>query len=377
MSSMEVNKAVAAVLMAGIAFVGSGLVSDALVKPAPLKQTAIRIDLPDKAGAAAVAKQEPEQPINILLASADAGRGEAGVKALGCVACHNFNEGGKAGVGPNLYGVVGGPHGHMEGYAYSAALKGKEGPWTFEAMNAWLIKPSAYAPGTKMSYAGISDQKKRADVIAYLRSLSHDPLPLPAAPAKAAGAAPAAPQQVAAAAAPTQAGQPAGTAPGTPPQQVAANAPPAQLPVAGAEAPAAAAPPAPPADVLAAAVAENDSTKLLTYASADAGKAATAKLGCVACHNFQQGGRNGVGPNLYGVVGAEIGTHIPNYAYSAALKAKGGKWDYAEMDKWLLKPSAYAPGTKMSYAGIADPKVRADVISYLRSLSQEPLPLPN
>ena len=64
-------------------------------------------------------------------------------------------------------------------------------------------------------------------------------------------------------------------------------------------------------------------------------------------------------------------------AYSAALKAKGGKWDYAELDKWLLKPSAYAPGTKMSFAGIADPKVRADVISYLRSLSAEPLPLPN
>ena len=351
MSSMEVNKAVAAVLIAGIAFVGSGLVSEALVKPAPLKQTAIRIDLPDKAGAAVAAKQEPEQPVNVLLASADAGRGEAGVKALGCVACHSFNEGGKAGVGPNLYGVVGGPHAHMEGYAYSTALKGKEGPWTLEAMNAWLIKPSAYAPGTKMSYAGISDQKKRADVIAYLRSLSHDPVPLPAAPAKAADAAPAAAQQVAA-----QAGQPAGTAP--------------------AGAPAAAAPPPPPADVLAAAVAENDSTKLLAYASADAGKADIAKLGCVACHNFQQGGRNGVGPNLYGVVGAEQGNHAAGYAYSAALKAKGAKWDYAELDKWLLKPSAYAPGTKMSYAGVADPKVRADVISYLRSLSQEPLPLP-
>lgn len=372
MSSMEVNKAVAAVLIAGIAFVGSGLVSNALVKPAPLKQTAIRIDIPEKAGAAVAAKQEPDQPINILLASADAGRGEAGVKALGCVACHNFNEGGKAGVGPNLYGVVGGPHAHMEGYAYSTALKAKEGPWTLEAMNTWLIKPSAYAPGTKMSYAGISDQKKRADVIAYLRSLSHDPVPLPAAPAKAADAAPAAPQKVAA-----QAGQPAGTTPGTPPQQVAANVPPAQPATTEAGTPTAAAPPAPPADVLAAAVAENDSTKLLTYASADAGKAATAKLGCVACHNFQQGGRNGVGPNLYGVVGAEIGTHVSTYAYSAALKGKGGKWDYAELDKWLLKPSTYAPGTKMSYAGVADPKVRADVISYLRSLSEQPLPLPN
>ncbi len=345
MSSMEVNKAVAAVLMAGIAFMGSGLIADALVKPKPLQQTAIKIDLPEKGAAAvATAKQEPEQPIAVLLASADAGRGEAGVKSQGCVACHSFNEGGKAGVGPNLYGVMGGPHGHMEGYAYSAALKGKAGNWSFDEMNAWLIKPSAYAPGTKMSYAGLSDGKKRADIIAYLRSLSHDPLPLPAAPAQSASAT-----------------APAGAAPAAPQQAAATQA-------AGAP---------PPAGAVAGAAAGNDSVALLASASPDAGKAATARLGCVACHNFAEGGRNGIGPNLYGVVGAEQGAHAAGYAYSAALKAKGGKWEYAELDKWLLKPSAYAPGTKMSYAGIADPKVRADVISYLRSLSAEPLPLPN
>ena len=337
MDSMEVNKAVAAVLVAGVAFLGSQLVADALVKPKALHQTAIKIDLPEKGGtavaAAPAAPAAPEQPIAVLLASADAGRGEAGVRAQGCVACHSFNEGGKAGVGPNLYGVIGAPHGHMEGYIYSAALKGKQGPWTFDEMNAWLIKPSAYAPGTKMSYAGLSDGKKRADIIAYLRSLSHDPLPLPAAPVQAASTAPAA------AAAGTAAPPPAGAA-------------------------------APAAD-------GNDAVVLLASASPDAGKADTAKLGCVACHSFNEGGRNGLGPNLYGVVGAEQGAHAQGYAYSAALKAKGGKWDYAELNKWLLKPSAYAPGTKMSYAGINDPKVRADVISYLRSLSADTAPLPN
>jgi len=102
----------------------------------------------------------------------------------GCIACHSFNEGGKAGVGPNLYGVVGAPHGHMAGYAYSAALKGKEGPWTYDEMNQWLKKPSAYAPGTKMSFAGLSDAKARANVIAYLRSLSPNPEPLPQAAAQ-------------------------------------------------------------------------------------------------------------------------------------------------------------------------------------------------
>ena len=343
MSSMEVTKASAAVLLAGIAFLGSQLIADALVKPKPLHQTAIKIDLPEKGGiAVATAAPAPEEPIAVLLASADAGRGEAGVKAQGCVSCHSFNEGGKAGVGPNLYGVMGAPHGHMEGYIYSAALKAKAGPWNYEEMNEWLRKPSAYAPGTKMSYAGLTDQKKRADIIAYLRSLSHDPLPLPAAPAQAAAAAPAAPAggtQVAAAQAPAPAAPPPGAAP--------------------------------------AVVTGNDAVALLASASPDTGKSATTRLGCVACHSFNEGGKNGLGPNLYNVVGAVQGGHADGYAYSAALKAKGGKWDYAELDKWLLKPSAYAPGTKMSFAGIADPKVRADVISYLRSLSAEPAPLPN
>ena len=114
---------------------------------------------------------------------------------------------------------------------------------------------------------------------------------------------------------------------------------------------------------------------LLASADPDAGKTATARFGCVACHSFGEGGRNGIGPNLYGVVGSRQGSHAAGYAYSAALKAKGGAWDYAELDKWLLKPSAYAPGTKMSYAGVADPKTRADIIAYLRGLSREPLPL--
>ncbi len=198
MDSMEINKAVAAFLMAGIAFMGAGLISDALVHPKRLKETAIKVDLPSEQTAAA-APAEAEPPVAVLLASAAPGRGEAGVKSLGCVACHSFNEGGKAGVGPNLYGVVGAPHGHMEGYAYSAALKAKEGPWTFAELNEWLKKPSAYAPGTKMSYTGISDPKKRADVIDYLHTLAKDPMPLPEALAAKQASAPAAAAPAAAA----------------------------------------------------------------------------------------------------------------------------------------------------------------------------------
>jgi len=101
----------------------------------------------------------------------------------------------------------------MEGYAYSAALKAKEGPWTFAELNEWLKKPSAYAPGTKMSYAGISDPKKRADVIDYLHTLAKDPMPLPEAPAAKQASAPAA--AAPAAAAPNSAAAPAAVAAST------------------------------------------------------------------------------------------------------------------------------------------------------------------
>ncbi len=328
MDSLETTKAFAAVLLAGIAFSGASLLSNVLVRPTKLHESAIKIDMPNsEAGGAETAGNAPEPPLAALLASADVGRGEAGVKAQGCVACHSFNEGGKAGVGPNLYGVVGAPHGHMEGFAYSAALKSKTGPWTLDELSDWLKKPSAYAPGTKMSYAGLADPKKRADIILYLRSLSANPVELPAAPAASAQATPAA----------AGAPKPGGAAP------------------AGNE----------PINVR------------LAAADPKAGQADTTKLGCIACHSFNEGGKAGIGPNLYGVVGGNVGEHMAGYAYSSALKAhSGAKWTYDELDKWLTKPAAYAPGTKMTFAGITDPKQRADVIDYLRTLAANPEPLP-
>lgn len=169
MDSMEINKAAAAILVAGIAFMGASLISQALVSPTPLKTSAIKIDLPAAPGAAA---PPPEVPLAVLLASADAKAGQADVGSAGCVACHSFNEGGKAGIGPNLYGVYGAKEGsHMEGYAYSSAMKAKTGNWTPEELDAWLTKPAAFAPGTKMTFVGVSDAGKRADIIAYLKTL--------------------------------------------------------------------------------------------------------------------------------------------------------------------------------------------------------------
>jgi cytochrome c len=118
--------------------------------------------------------------IATLLPTADAAKGAEVFKK--CASCHTVTQGGAAGVGPNLYGVVGGKHGNQAGFAYSDALIGKAGPWTFEALNEWLTSPKAYAPGTKMSFAGLSKPEDRANLLVYLNAQGSN-LPLPAAPA--------------------------------------------------------------------------------------------------------------------------------------------------------------------------------------------------
>jgi len=182
MDSIEVTKVSTAVLVAGIAYFMTGLIGANLVHPEHLAKPAIEIKGAATETAAAPAAEAQLPPIGPLLAAADPAAGEATFKQL-CSACHTANDGGKAGIGPNLYGVVGGPHGHMEGFNYTAGLKGKAGPWTFDELNEWLHKPSAYVPGTRMTFAGISNDKTRANVIDYLHTLSPNPVPLPAADA--------------------------------------------------------------------------------------------------------------------------------------------------------------------------------------------------
>jgi len=191
MDSMDVTKGSTAILVAGIAFFLTGTISTLMVHPERPAKPAFEIKGVEAPASASAPAEAPLAPIAPLLAKADVAEGEATFKKV-CTSCHNVAEGGKAGVGPNLYNVVGGPHAHMEGFNYTTGLKGKAGPWTFDELNEWLKKPSAYVPGTRMAFAGISNDQIRADVIDYLREQSHSPVPLPAAPASAAPA-PAAP----------------------------------------------------------------------------------------------------------------------------------------------------------------------------------------
>jgi cytochrome c len=187
------------------------------------------------AAEAPAAGKAPGGEILALIATADPKQGEAEL-AL-CKVCHTFDKGGATLIGPNLYGVVGMKIASHEGVTYTPALKAKEGNWTYENLDAWLTNPQAFAPGTAMAFPGIPDIKKRAAVIAYLRSNAESPVPLPeAAPAADKGAeTPAAPEDKAPAApSAEEPAAPAEEAPAAPEPAVPAapEAPPAEPPAA-------------------------------------------------------------------------------------------------------------------------------------------------
>lgn len=110
-------------------------------------------------------------------------------------------------------------------------------------------------------------------------------------------------------------------------------------------------------------------------ASADLAKGEASFKKCMACHTIASGGPNGIGPNLYATLGEGIAEGKGGFAFSDALKAVGGKWDFDKMDAWLTNPRKFASGTKMTFAGISDAQERANVIAYLNSQGSN-LPLP-
>lgn len=113
---------------------------------------------------------------------------------------------------------------------------------------------------------------------------------------------------------------------------------------------------------------------LMQNASFEKGKSAAKK--CIACHSFEKGGMNKVGPNLWNVVGNKK-AHLGNsFNYSKAVLERGGKWGYEELFAFLKNPKAYIKGTRMAFAGISNPQEIADLVSYLRSMSDSPVALP-
>lgn len=174
--SMELNKIVGAVLLACLIAMLAGFASDVLVHPKKLEQSVYTVT-PSEGGATAAAGPTGPADIAPLLASADVDAGQKATRA--CAACHTFNEGGANKVGPNLYGIVNNKTAHVDGFAYSDAMKTKAGQWTYDELNHFLYSPKAHLPGTKMAYAGMKKDQERANVIAYLRSLAADPAPLP------------------------------------------------------------------------------------------------------------------------------------------------------------------------------------------------------
>jgi cytochrome c len=179
METTTSNKIALATLGALLLTMALGIFSNAVF--APHHPTKLGWDLPapaeTEANASASAKPQEDPPLPPLLAKADVKKGEADTKP--CLACHDFSKDGKAKVGPPLYGVVGRKVASVPGFSYSDTLKKMGGEWTYEELFQFIKAPQAMEPGTKMTFPGDKDPQHRADILAYLQTLSDSPVPFP------------------------------------------------------------------------------------------------------------------------------------------------------------------------------------------------------
>ncbi len=187
-SGLEMNKIAAAIVLAGIVAMVAGLGSEVLYRGGlehgkhGEEKRGYSIAGVEEAHAAdgTSPAAAPAQPVDIkpFLAKADVAAGKDQLKK--CTSCHTFDKGGKNGVGPNQWGLLGSHFGHKEDFAYSAAIQGKKDKsWNFQELSNFLLAPQQDVPGTKMAFAGVKNPQDRANLIAYLNTLSDNPLPLP------------------------------------------------------------------------------------------------------------------------------------------------------------------------------------------------------
>lgn len=320
MDSFEFNKIAGGVLFALLVLFGLRNVGEILYKTEPLEHPAYAVPGGETEQAAAGAPAQTGPSFETALASADPNQGKK--LANKCETCHTLNEGGPNKIGPNLYGVVGRPVASHPGFDYSDGMKKVGGDWTFDKLNHFLSGPRQFVPGTKMSFPGFSDVKDRAAVIAYLNTNGPNPQPLPKPTAQ-----PAAPAGAAAAGAAPQGGQ-AAAGPGLEAQ--------------------------------------------IAQADPKAGQQVANK--CLTCHTLTKGGPNRIGPNLYGVVGRPVASH-PGFDYSDAMKKHGGNWTLERLDQFISNPRQTVPGTKMTFVGVPQDKDRHNLLAYLHTLSDNPVPL--
>ena len=179
MSGLEVNKILAAIIMAVLIVFLISNIGDYLVNPNKDSNTKTAYNVKSTESTTTEENKDTSEIESILtlLASASLEKGEKTYKK--CGSCHSYTKDGKNKVGTILWNIVYRPKANVDGFAYSSALAEFGGVWGYEELSKFLYKPKDYIKGTKMNFAGLKKAEDRANLILFMREQSDNPVPLP------------------------------------------------------------------------------------------------------------------------------------------------------------------------------------------------------